>query len=325
MDWNILLDIAFVLVGFYLLLKGGDYLTEGAVSIARIARLSPMVIGITVVGFGTSSPELLVSIESAWEGITGITVGNVVGSNIANIGMILGVVALICAIPVKKKALFVDLPFMMVAVALLTAVGASGDILRWEGMAGFTLLIVYVVLIVRDSRHHPDKDAEASLSEFRQHTTLVAILIIVASCFALWFGARLLIDGASSVAMKAGEALGASKEEMERILGLTVVAVGTSLPEFFASVMAARKGQTDMAIGNIIGSVTFNILSVLCIASSISPIHNTADGFKVDYATMVGLSLLLWMFCRWHHALVKWEGAVLLASYVAYLTYTFTL
>ncbi len=320
-----MLDIVFVLVGFYLLLKGGDYLTEGAVSIARIARLSPMVIGITVVGFGTSSPELLVSIESAWDGISGIAVGNVVGSNIANIGMILGVVALICAIPVNNKALHVDLPFMMVAVALLAAVGASGDILRWEGMAGFALLVMYVVLIIRDSRHHPDKDAEASLSEFRQYTTFMAILIIVASCLALWFGARLLIDGASNIAMKAGEALGMPQVEMERIVGLTVVAIGTSLPEFFASVMAARKGQTDMAIGNIIGSVTFNILSVLCIASSISPIHNTADGFGVDYAVMVGLSLLLWMFCRLHRALVKWEGAVLLAAYLAYLAYTFYL
>ncbi len=322
---EILLDIVFVLIGFILLLKGGDYLVEGAVSIARIAKLSPMVIGITVVGFGTSSPELLVSIESALKDISGIAVGNVVGSNIANIGMILGVVALICRIPVDKTTLHKDLPFMTLAVLLLAIAGASGSLTRWEGLTGFALLVLYVVYKVRDSRHHPDRNAEASLAEFRQRTTLGSIVLIVVSCFALYFGANLLINGASSIAKAMGEALGASKETMDRIVGLTVIAVGTSLPEFFASVIAARKGQTDLAIGNIIGSVTFNIFSVLCIASAIAPIHNTGAGFYVDYAVMVALSVLLWLFCHKHHALVHWEGVVLFASYLAYVAYLFTL
>ncbi len=318
-----LLDILFVLIGFWLLLKGGDYLVEGAVSIARIARLSPMVIGILVVGFGTSSPELLVSIEAAWQHSSGIAIGNVVGSNIANIGMILGIVALICRIPVKKESMHVDLPFMMLAVVLLALAGCFGTIHRWEGVLGFLLLVAYVMWKVRDSRHHPDAEAAASLSAFRQFKLAGALVVIVVSCVALWGGARLLIDGAKEIAMTLGTCLGASPTEMERVIGLTIVAVGTSLPEFFASVSAARKGQTDMALGNIIGSVTFNILSVVCIASAISPIHNSADGFLVDYTVMVVISFILYWFSHLHHALVRWEGAILLAIYLLYLGYTF--
>ncbi len=326
MDWHILLYIVYVLVGFCLLLKGGDYLTEGAVSIARIAKLSPMVIGITIVGFGTSSPELLVSIDSALKGISGIAVGNVVGSNIVNICAILGVVSLIYSIPVKSISLRQDLPFMIVAVFLLAVVGLSGNILRWEGFLGFMMLVGYVLFIIRQSRHHPDKDAEASLAAFRQLRLFPAILLIIVSCIALWFGADLLINGASEIARVVGSRLGVEASEMERIIGLTVVAFGTSLPEFFASVMAARKGQADLAFGNIIGSITFNILSVLCIASMICPIHNTnAGGFWVDYVVMVLMSIVLYCFCRLHHALVKWEGVVLVLLYLAYLGYTFIL
>ncbi len=326
MDWHIIIDVVYILVGFYLLLKGGDYLTEGAVSIARIAKLSPMVIGITIVGFGTSSPELLVSIDSALKHISGIAVGNVVGSNIVNICAILGVVALICRIPVKSISLRQDLPFMIVAVFLLAVVGLSGAILRWEGFLGFMLLVGYVLFIVRQSRHHPDEDAEASLATFRQFRLFPAILLIIASCVALWFGADLLIDGSSEVARVVGRSFGVDSAEMERIIGLTVVAFGTSLPEFFASIMAARKGQTDMALGNIIGSITFNILSVLCIASMICPIRNTnTGGFWFDYVVMVSMSVVLWVFCYKHRALVKWEGVVLVLLYLAYLGYTFTL
>ncbi len=323
MTLTIILDIVFVLVGFYLLLKGGDFLVEGAVSIARIARLSPMVIGISVVGFGTSSPELLVSIEAAWQGSSGIAIGNVVGSNIANIGMILGVVALICRIPVKRESMRIDLPFMMLAVALLALAGSFGNIYRWQGLLGVLLLILYVVWKIRDSRHNPDPNAEASLAAFRQYRTFGAILVIIASCAALWFGAYLLIDGAKGIAMILGTHMGASPTEMERIIGLTIVAVGTSLPEFFASVIAARRGQTDMALGNIIGSVTFNILSVIGVASAICPIHNTNVGFIVDYIVMVLISMVLYLFSHLHHALVRWEGAVLLLIYVGYIVYTF--
>ncbi len=317
-----ILDIIFVIIGFYLLLKGGDYLVEGSVSIARIARLSPMVIGISIVGFGTSSPELLVSIEAAWQGSSGIAIGNVVGSNIANICMILGVVALVCRIPVKAKSLKVDLPFMLLSVVLFAVAGSFGTIQRWEGLLGVLLLVGYVAWKVRDSRHHPDAEAAESLSAFRQFRLGGALVVIVVSCVALWGGARLLIDGAKDIAMTLGTAMGASASEMERIIGLTIVAVGTSLPEFFASVIAARRGQTDMALGNIIGSVTFNILSVIGVASAISPIHATAGTFLVDYSVMTLSALVLYWFSHLHRALVRWEGLCLLAIYILYLAYT---
>ncbi len=320
-----LLDIVLVLIGFFLLLKGGGYLVEGAVSVARAAKLSPMVIGITIVGFGTSSPELLVSVAAALKHSPGIAIGNVVGSNIANIGMILGVVALICRIPVKKSSLHIDLPFMLLSVSLLAIAGSMGTIHRWEGFLAVLLLAGYCMWQVRNSRHHPDPSAEDSLSEFPQHRTWVALLLIVGSCLALSYGADLLIEGASGLAMGIGQAVGVPHFVMERIVGLTVVAVGTSLPELFASVVAARKGQTDMALGNIIGSVTFNVLSVLGIAAAICPIHHTDVGFAFDYLTMVVLSLLLFFFARLHHALVRWEGAILLAAYIAYIARTFTL
>jgi len=314
-----ILSIAFIIIGFVLLLKGGDYLVEGAVSIARIARLSPMVIGLTVVGFGTSSPELLVSTEAALAGSPGIAIGNVVGSNIANIGMILGVTGLICYVPVKKSSLVVDLPFMLLAVVLLAFVGMSGTIYRWEGLIGLSFLIFYVVGQIYNSRKHPDTDAEASLAAFRQHGIWMALLICVLSGLALVYGADLLIKGASDVAMRLGEAMGVDHNEMERIIGLTIVAVGTSLPELFASVQAARRGQTDMALGNIIGSVTFNILCVVSVASIVCPIHHSDVGFAFDYASMCAVSLLLMLFLWTRRRLSRWEGAILLLFYVAYI------
>lgn len=317
-----ILSVAFILIGFFLLLKGGDYLVEGAVSIARIAKLSPMVIGLTVVGFGTSAPELLVSTEAALAGSPGIAIGNVVGSNIANIGMILGVTGLICLIPAKRETLFYDMPYLLMSVVLLVFAGMAGTIERWMGICLLALLMVYVTWEVYHSRKHPDPEAEASLAEFRQHGIWMALLICVLSGAALAYGADLLIRGASDVAMRLGEALGVGHGEMERIIGLTIVAVGTSLPELFASVMAARRGQTDMALGNIIGSVTFNILCVVGVAAAVCPIHDSDKGFLFDYMTMLGISFLLYFFMCTRRSLARWEGAILLLCYVAYLVKT---
>ena len=316
-----LLYIAGIVLGFVLLLKGGDYLVEGAVSIARLARLSPMVIGLTVVGFGTSAPELLVSVQAALANSPGICIGNVVGSNIANIGMILGITGLICTIPAKHSTLCIDMPFMLLSVFLMVVVGLSGTIYRFEGLFFVALLMGFVAWQVKNSRKHPDPDAENSLSGFRQHNIWVAILIVLASCAALAIGAKMLIYGASGTARWIGEILDADPKEMERIIGLTIVAAGTSMPELFASVMAARRGQTDMAIGNIIGSITFNILSVVGLSAIICPIHNTDAGFISDYAVMAFISVLLYFFILTKNKLSRWEGLVLLLLYIAYLVW----
>ncbi|MBR5069482.1 MAG: calcium/sodium antiporter [Bacteroidales bacterium] len=311
-----LLDILFILVGLALLVKGGDYLVDGSVAIAKRARLSEMVIGLTVVGFGTSMPELLVSAQSAWMGSSGIAIGNVVGSNISNIALILGLTAMIHVIPSQKITLHLDLPFMLLSFVLFVAIAMTGSVGRVAGVIGVLMLICFVAYQVRQSRKaskaqealakdNPDASAEPM-------ALWKATLLVIVSFLAMVFGANILVEGASNIARLLGVT--------DRIIGLTIVAVGTSLPELFSSVMAAVKGKTDMAIGNIIGSGTFNILSVIGISAIITPITGTNIGFAFDYGLMVILGVLLWVFLRSKYVLERWEGFVLTAIYVAYLT-----
>lgn len=304
------LDIVYILLGLLLLVKGGDYLVDGSVAIAQRARLSRMVIGLTVVGFGTSMPELLVSLQSALMGNSGIAIGNVVGSNIANIALILGVTALVHTIPTQRITLRLDLPFMLLASVLFIAVAMTGTIGRIAGIVGFLMLVAFVAYQVHNSR----KASNASDEEDEQAEPMAlwkAILMIIVAFAAMVFGANRLVEGASDIARQLGVT--------DRVIGLTIVAVGTSLPELFASVMAAIKGETDMAIGNIIGSVTFNLLCVIGLSAAISPIHGSDIGFAFDYALMFGLGILLWLFLRTSYKMVRWEGAALTAIYVAYI------
>lgn len=314
-----LIDTLLILVGFLLLVKGGDYLVLGAVNIARTVRLSPMVIGLTVVGFGTSMPELLVSAQAALKGSPGIAIGNVVGSNIANIGLILGLCALIYPLNVSKSSLKIHLPYMILSVVLLMAAGMTGTIRRVEGLLFLCILVGYVVWQVRDSRRHPDPNAAEQLKEYPDWRFGKAAIVTLLSFAALVLGANALIKGATGWALNIGEWVGADPRDMERIIGLTVVAVGTSLPELFASVMAARRHQADIALGNIVGSVSFNVLCVIGVSATICPIRNSDAGFLVSYAVMVGISLLLYLTCYTHRSITRAEGAVLLACYLAYL------
>ena len=314
------LDILYILIGFVLLVKGGDFLIDGAVAIAQRAKLSAMVIGITVVGFGTSMPELLVSTQAAWVGSSGLAIGNVAGSNIANVALILGVTALICPLPSQRKMMRIDLPFMLFAMLLFIGFSFTGAIDRWMGILMVLLLVGFITWEVRDSRKTMKQELEAEVKP--SMPLWRAILYVLVSLAAMVWGADLLIDGSSAIAMELGEYFGVGKEEMERIIGLTVVAVGTSLPELFASVMAARKGETDMAVGNIIGSVSFNILSVVGVAAAITPIHDAWKPFAIDYAVMLGLGLVLWLFLQTHHKIVRYEGAILLTIYCLYIART---
>ncbi|MBQ7742666.1 MAG: calcium/sodium antiporter [Bacteroidaceae bacterium] len=316
-----LLDIIFVLLGFVLLIKGGDWLVEGAVSIAKWAKLSPMVIGLTVIGFGTSAPELFVSLQAALAGSPGICLGNVVGSNIANIGLILGVTALITPCIIKNFTLKVDLPMMLLACWLLVAVGMSGTIGRLAGAVGVCVLIMFVTWEVRRSRRITKM---VDSNEENEESSMVLWKAILLSVFALGLlvgGSHILVNGASGIAREIGAMVGADPRDMERIIGLTIVAVGTSFPELFASVIAARKGQQDMAIGNIVGSVTFNVLFGIGLPALICPIHGTDIGFLRDYLIMGGLAVLLWFFMFTKRTLERWEGLVLLLIYISYIGY----
>lgn len=319
-----LLNIGLIILGFLFLIKGGDFLVDGASALARKAKVSEMVIGLTIVGFGTSSPELLVSLQAALEGSSGLAIGNVVGSNIANIGLILGVSSLIIPCPTDRKTVYIDTTFMVCAIFAMSAVALTGTISRPAGIIGFLTLCTYVFLQVRTSR----KREKAALAKGEvivvqeQMSLLKALFLLVLGGVLLVYGADFLINGASDIARQLGEYYGTPADEIERIIGLTIVAVGTSLPELFASVMAAIKGKTDMAIGNIIGSVTFNILSVIGLSSAICPIKNSDIGFLADYAVMATLGLVIWVFLRTNYKLERWEGAVLLTSYIAYIAYT---
>ena len=327
-----LLNIIFICLGFLLLVKGGDWLVVGATHIARKARLSPMVIGITVIGFGTSAPELFVSLQAAIDHSPGLSIGNVVGSNIANIALILGATAAIVPCVSKQRTLRVDMPVMALACVLLMAVGLSGTIGRVAGIVGVLILVGFVSMEVIHSRKEQALGGSSASSlapvideqeEPEQIMALwKAIPLALFSFGLLLLGANLLIKGASDVALRIGGAIGADPKEMERIIGLTIVAVGTSLPELFASVMAARKGESDMAVGNIIGSVTFNIFCGIGLTATICPIEGSDAGFIVDYGLMVVLALLLWLFMRTSRLLERWEGIILLCIYVSYICYT---
>jgi len=304
------LDIVYILVGFILLIKGGDFLVEGAVSIAKRANLPPMVIGLTIVGFGTSSPELLVSIQAALSGNSGIAIGNVVGSNIANIALILGIAAIVKACTAKKMTLKVDMPFMLLVTALFVTIAMSGTISRLAGILGFLLLCSFTIWEIKTNQteEYNEDDNEPPMAVWK------AIIVIILSFAALVYGSDKLVEGASDIARMLGVS--------DRVIGLTIVAVGTSLPELFSSVAAARKGHTDMAIGNVVGSAIFNLLCVVGISAAISPIYNTNDGFLTDYICMVALSGLLWFFLSTKKTLERWEGIVLVTIYVGYITYT---
>lgn len=378
-----ILDVLFILIGFALLVKGGDFLISGSVAIAQRAKLSPMVIGLTVIGFGTSLPELLVSSQAAWVGSSGLAIGNVAGSNIANVALILGTTALIRPLPATRMMLRVDVPFMLLGMVIFVAAAfTNGVISRPQGIAMTLTLIVFVIWEVRNSRRAakaaalaritaatangtaqfiasgsttqsiPAENAanngnsakgdtptntslqaaqpSAATAGSPQETTeeaapmalWKALLLVAISLVAMVKGADLLIDGSTNIAMLLGDYFGVKPKEMERIIGLTIVAVGTSLPELFASVIAARKGQTDMAVGNIVGSVSFNILCVVGVASAITPIQDAWSPFIFDYFTMLCLGLMLLFFLRTKHLLERWEGAILLLVYILYIVRT---
>lgn len=276
-----------LLAGFVLLFFGGDWLVEGGVALARRFRISPLVIGMTIVAFGTSAPELLVSLISAIKGSAGIAIGNVVGSNIANIGLILGLTALICPIETDNSKVIRHGSIMIVASLLLIVFALNSGITRIEGLILFACLILFTTISVRKGRTQ-QQETDIDDLEGKPMTVLAAIGLIVLSCAMLAFGADILVDGATTVA----SALGVS----DKVIGLTVVALGTSLPELAASVAAAFKKQMDISIGNIIGSNIFNILCVLGVSTSIKPISLEFQDYVSDFIWMMGFSVFIIIF-----------------------------
>lgn len=301
-----------LLAGFILLFFGGDWLVEGGVALARRFRISPLVIGMTIVAFGTSAPELLVSLISAIKGSAGIAIGNVVGSNIANIGLILGLTALIYPIETDNSKVIRHGSIMIVASLLLIVFALNSGITRIEGLILFACLILFTTISVRKGRTQ-QQETDIDDLEGKPMTVLAAIGLIVLSCGMLAFGADILVDGATTVA----SALGVS----DKVIGLTIVALGTSLPELAASVAAAFKKQMDISIGNIIGSNIFNILCVLGVSTSIKPISLEFRDYSNDFIWMMGFSIFIIIFTTMRKKkgrLGRTAGILFLLAYAVY-------
>jgi len=318
-----LVSIGFILLGLVVLVAGAEALVRGASGLARAAGLSPLVIGLTVVAFGTSAPELAVSIQSVLRGAGDLALGNVAGSNIFNVAVILGVSAVVCPLVVHSQVVRLDMPVMLAASAAFVVFCLTGGGLG-RGEAGVLLaaVVVYTVFLVRLSRREAaanvDEADEAECPDERGAPELPParlwpqVLLAVAGLAGLMLGATWLVDHAVLIAR--------SLHVSEAVIGLTIVAAGTSLPELATSVTAAVKRETDLAVGNIVGSNLFNALGIAGASGLLRPI-GLGGIDRVDFAVMIGFSLLLLPLMRTGFRLVRWEGAVLLALYGGYLAY----
>ena len=296
-------DLVLVLGGLVALVAGGEFLVRGAVAVAQRAGLSPLVIGVTLVGFGTSMPELMTSLIAAFDGLPGIALGNVVGSNIANILLILGLSALIA--PVAGRAFVQRDGWVMLGVtAICAALMLTGAVGRLAGLVFLVLLAIYLVVILRKG------DAAEELGQTPQPVWRGA-LIFAGGLLGVMIGARFLVDGASDIAIRLGVS--------EAVIGLTIVAVGTSLPELVTSVIAARKGQGDIAIGNVIGSNIFNVLGILGITALVSPLPVPGEMLGLTFWVFLAAALApaaVVMMMRGH--LGRGAGLAFVAAYAAY-------
>ena len=301
------MDYIFLLGGIIGLFLGGEALVRGSVDIARRLSIPPLLIGLTVVGFGTSTPELLVSVDAALRGVPDIALGNVVGSNIANILLIAGLSAMVWPIRVMGDTLRRDTAVMMAAALALVPIFAMGMMSRPAGAVLVVGLAAYLIWAYRSSADAPEEDDGMKPPA----STLVAVLWVVGGLAALMIGARFLVDGAVSIARDFGVS--------EAFIGLTIVAVGTSLPELATSLIAAFRRQSEIAIGNIVGSNIFNILGILGVTAVISPIP-VADRFLTfDLPIMIAVSLLFTGLLLTRPSIGRVMGLIMVLIYTGYV------
>ena len=317
---EIALLIGKFVVGLLLIMKGADWLTDGASSIARKFNISTLVIGLTIVAFGTSAPELVVSSMASISGETDIAIGNVVGSNIFNVLAIMGITALIAPVPVKGNNIKYEVPlailasvavFVMASDALFNGGGAN-IITRGEGIILLCFFLIFLAYTFAIARNGVDAEGQA---EVKQMPMWKSILLFLVGLGCLVFGGDTMVDGASGIA----EFLGVSQS----IIALTIVSAGTSFPELVTSIVAARKGDTDMAMGNVVGSNIFNIFFILGTAATISPLSGGSITM-VDYGLLLFSIVALWLACKFgktYHKITRTEGAMLVLCCIAYYSY----
>ncbi|MCI9052502.1 MAG: calcium/sodium antiporter [Lachnospiraceae bacterium] len=316
------LQIFLLVVGFTMLIKGADFFVDGSSGIASRFGIPQLVVGLTIVAMGTSAPEAAVSISAALKGNAGITIGNVAGSNILNIFIILGLTAFLTKkiVPVASSTIKYEMPFMIVIMLILLCMGYVGnEIARLEGVGLWVVFLLYLFYLLKMAKKGADSNLEDDEGEIlekggdkKEKSMAMLFLFTVVGLALIVIGSSVTVDAATAIARIIGLS--------ERFIGLTIVALGTSLPELFTSVSAARKGSADIAIGNIVGSNIFNILFVVGTSALITPVVFESK-FIVDFIVAVAAGVLLWIFSFSGKSLNRVEGGLLLLGYLGYFIY----
>ena len=317
---EILKSAAILVIGFVLLIKGADFFVEGSSSVAKKFNVPSLIIGMTIVAMGTSLPELAVSVTASITGNNTLAVSNVSGSNIFNLMVVCGACALFAPLTIEKNTLMKEFPFSIVCAGLLVVFGFIGMKLgRVDGIIFLVIFVAYLFWMIysaKKARSEGDKfetEEEEMAEEIKILPMWKCLLYIVGGMIAIKFGGDFVVNGASSIA--AGFGLS------QTLIGLTIVALGTSLPELVTSIVAARKNEVDMALGNVIGSNIFNILLILGLASTITP--PTISMFSlIDIIFMTIITILLYLFMKKNNSLIKLHGCIFILIYIGYMTYT---
>lgn len=302
-----------LVVGFVLLIKGADFFVDGSSAAAKMLKVPPLIIGMTIVSMGTSLPETSVSVSAALADKNELAVSNAVGSNIFNLMVVCGICAVLCPMALSKATLKRDLPISIGAAGLLMGLGAIGmTVGHLDGAALLVLFAGFLLLMIFSARRSREESAEDE--EYKAMPVWKLLIFMTGGIAAIAVGGKMVVNSASDIARTFGMS--------DNLIGLTVVALGTSLPELATSVVAARKNEVDMALGNVVGSNIFNILFVLGIASAISPISFSMDNI-VDTAVLIAMSIIVLIFAAVKKKLVRVHGIIMLLMYAAYSVYIF--
>jgi cation:H+ antiporter len=312
-----LIQLLFLALGFAILIKGADWLVNGSVSLAKHYHVSELAIGLTIVAFGTSAPELVVNIISSVKGYKDVTMGNVVGSNLFNLLLILGISGLVYPLTVQIKTVWKEIPFSLLAAIILILLAnfsfnssTSASINRSDGLILLVCFGLFLLYILKNMK----ADQDSLETDYKVYKPSISIVLTLIGLTALIVGSRLVVDNAVKIA----QVLGAS----EKLIGITIVSAGTSLPELVTSVVAATRRKSDIAIGNILGSNIFNIFLILGVSSVISPItYNKSFNFDILLLIFSTILLFVFMFSGKKYKLDRWEAGVLLVGYLGYITF----
>jgi cation:H+ antiporter len=303
-----IIDVLLLIVGLAVLIYGGDLLVNGSVKIAKHFSISPLIIGMTIVAFGTSAPELIVSIKASLAGSSEIAIGNVIGSNIANLALVLGLTALIFPLAIENQSLRIDWPMMMFASGLFYLFILDGEIARWEGIVLFSILIAFIIFLLNIKKTNITEEEK---NNAKKTSITKPIFLVFAGLLGLYFGSEWLLNGAVNIAKKAGIS--------EHVIGVTIIAFGTSVPELATSAIAAFKKQADISIGNLIGSNIFNILAVIGLTGIITPIPVSEMVINFDVFWVIGIAFVLFPLMRYGKIITRTKGIFLLTIYLAYI------